>query len=274
MSTTTIDIERDLAAIAPPISAEQFTLRASEQLQELHYDEISADYNAHYNDEYSVQYRTRFIYEPLFNGLSLSGADVLDAMCGSGVTTEHLLARGARVTGLDISNEIMDSFSDRWPQCTAVRRSIFASGLPNESFDYVVIVGGLHHIQPNVSRALEEIHRVLRKGGHLCFMEPHARSLPDLIRRWWYRHDHFFSDNEESIDVEQIEGEFRSRFKFKTKKHLGNLAFLLVFNSLIFRIPLRLKFLYSPLLLKLEPLLNRIQGRLNSCFVIAQWQKI
>src|ERR1043165_10071157 len=88
-------------------------LGASERQQQQHYDEIAADYEAHYSDEWSVEYRRRFIYEPMFAGLNLDGLNVLDAMCGSGQTTEYLLARGANVTGLDISNEVIEQFQSR-----------------------------------------------------------------------------------------------------------------------------------------------------------------
>src|SRR5262245_54880026 len=83
----------------------QAQLCASERQQQEHYDNIAADYEAHYSDEWSVEYRRRFIYGPMFEGMNLSGMEVLDAMCGSGQTTSYLLARGAKVTGLDISNE-------------------------------------------------------------------------------------------------------------------------------------------------------------------------
>ena len=44
-------------------------------------------------------------------------------------------------------------------------------------------------------------------------MEPHSGSLPDVIRRIWYKHDRFFSDNEASIDVQALEREFAAQFK-------------------------------------------------------------
>src|ERR1700755_3473431 len=86
----------------------QAQLGASELLQQAHYDRIAADYETHYSDEWSVEYRRRFIYEPMFDGLRLEGMQVLDAMCGSGQTTSFLLARGTSVTGLDISNEVVE----------------------------------------------------------------------------------------------------------------------------------------------------------------------
>jgi len=252
----------------------QARLELSERRQQEHYDEISADYEAHYSDEWSLEYRRRFIYEPMLEGLNLSGMNVLDAMCGSGQTTEYLLARGANVTGLDISNEVIETFQARWNNATAVKRSLLDSGLPDNAFDCVVIVGGLHHIHPHVKRAVTELHRVLKPGGYLCFMEPHSNSFPDLVRRVWYRFDHFFSDNEASIDVERLRQDFQSQFELKQVKHLGNVAFLLVLNSLIFRLPHSVKKLVSPFLLRVEPLLNRVQTKLTSCFVVTQWRKL
>ena len=66
----------------------QAQLDAAEQQQLSHYNNIAADYEAHYSDEWSLEYRRRFIYEPMFAGLNLNGLNVLDAMCGSGQTTE------------------------------------------------------------------------------------------------------------------------------------------------------------------------------------------
>lgn len=104
-------------------------------------------------------------------------------------------------------------------------------------------------------------------------MEPHTGSFADIVRRFWYKHDRFFSDNEAAIDVHALEQEFASHFAFKRVKYLGNVAFLFVLNSLIFRIPLRLRPLYSPFLLQIESLICRFQGKKTSCFVVAQWQK-
>jgi SAM-dependent methyltransferase len=248
-------------------------LCVSERQQQEHYDNIAADYEAHYSDEWSARYRRRFIYDPMFKGLELSGMNVLDAMCGSGQTTEHLLERGANVTGLDLSNEVIDKFRARWTDAKAIQRSLLDSGLPDSYFDCVVVVGGLHHIHPNVKRAMNEIHRVLKPGGYFCFMEPHCGSFPDLIRRVWYKFDRFFSDNEAAIDIERLNSDFGSSFKLTKANYLGNVAFLLVLNSLIFRIPCGAKRFYSPLMLRLESIINKLQTKLTSCFVVTQWQK-
>src|SRR5262249_10076758 len=124
------------SAVSPTWQAQ---LGAAERQQQAHYDSIAADYEAHYSDEWSGEDRGRFIYEPMFEGLDLAGMKVLDAMCGSGQTTDYLLARGATVIGLDISNEVIDTFQTRWTNATAVKRSLLDSGLPDNAFECVVV---------------------------------------------------------------------------------------------------------------------------------------
>ena len=245
----------------------------SEQLQKDHYEIIAEEYEAHYSDSCSLAYREQFIYAPMLQGINLEGLRVLDAMCGSGPTTEYLVAQKARVTGLDISETVMEAFKSRWPQCEVICGSATDSGMASESFDCVVVVGGLHHVHPYLSETVREFHRVLKTGGYLCFAEPHSGSLPDIARQFWYQHDDLFSENEESIDLESLKREFASQFVFNREIYLGNLGYLFVLNSMVFRIPVRWKPVFTPAMLKAESLFNRIQGKRLSCYVVAQWQK-
>ena len=245
----------------------------AEQIQKEHYDNIAAAYEAHYDDRCSQEYRNRFIHHPMFEGISLSGMNVLEAMCGTGATTQYLLAQGARVTGLDISSETIRSFLNRWPSCQGICSSLLDSGLESESFDCVAVVGGLHHLHPDLEAAIHEIHRVLKPGGHFCFAEPHQDSIPDLIRQYWYKHDSLFAVNEAAIDLEALMSTFNSQFYFKREVYRGNIAYLFVLNSMVMRIPLRLKPFYTPAFIKLESLIGRLQGKRLSCFAVCQWQK-
>lgn len=244
-----------------------------EQKQAEHYDRIASQYQAHYSDEHSQKYRARFLNGPMLEGLDLAGARVLEAMCGSGQTTAFLLSRGARLTGLDVSPQMIASFKRSWPECEAVCASITETGIEADSFDCVVMVGGLHHLHPRVGEALDEIHRILKPGGHLCFMEPHAGSLPDQVRKIWYRYDHFFEKNEAAIDLDDLMRRNASRFEFIKMKYVGNVAYLLVYSSLIFRIPLGLKRYYTPLLLACESLLDPLLGKRLACVALGQWRK-
>ena len=244
-----------------------------ERLQRLHFEKIGAIYRAQYGDYYSQAYRNRFINAPLCEGVDVSSKRVLEAMCGNGQTTEFLLSQGAHVTGLDFAPEQIDSFKTRWPDCDAHCASIFDTRLESSSFDAVVIVGGLHHLQPHVVDAVIEIHRILTSGGVFCFAEPYKGSLPDSIRTQWYKRDSMFAANEAAIDLTTLKEQCATRFLFQQEKYLGGLAYLLVLNSMVCRIPPGWKRHYAPWVLKLEALTTRLSARWNSCFVACQWQK-
>jgi len=245
----------------------------ADRQQREHYDLISAQYEAHNDDPGSQAFRRQFMYAPMFDAVKLSGARVLDAMCGNGQTTRFLLPAGASVIGLDVSEKQISSYKRRWDGCGAVCASIFDTPFDNESFDCVVILGGLHHTHPRISDAVREIERILKPGGHFCFAEPHTGSLPDLIRRTWYRHDRYFAENEASIDVEVLKGVFSHSFRFTRERYSGNVGYLLVLQSLILRLPLWLKRVYAPAALLIERCITPILGRRSACFVVCQWQK-
>ena len=246
----------------------------AEGTQRQHYNRIAADYEAQYGDPNGVTYREEFLYRPMFAGLDLEGRNVLEALSGSGHTTSYLLeSKKALVTGLDISEEAIASFKTRWPECQAICSPITDSGLPDESFECIVIVMGLHHLQPHLPDALREIHRLLRKGGVLCFAEPHQESAFSGLRSIWYRHDSLFADNEESLHIEALKRDCESLFEFRLEKYVGSVAYLLVLNSMIFRVPLWLKRVYSPALIRLERMLAGFQSRSFSLAVVCQWEK-
>ena len=97
----------------------------TEATQREHYNRIGADYEAQYGDPDGLVYRERFLYGPLLAGLELEGRPVLEALSGSGHATEYLLKhKHALVTGLDISDEAIASFKERWPDSEAICASI------------------------------------------------------------------------------------------------------------------------------------------------------
>ena len=245
----------------------------AEQLQKEHYDSIASAYEAHYGDEWSQRYRWRFVNEPMLGDVDLRSLEVLDAMCGSGQTTEYLLHRGARVTGLDISQGEIDRFRERFPSCRVRCGSIFSTDFPSECFDCVTVVGGLHHLHPDCPVAIDEIHRILKPGGLFCFYEPHRGSLPDLARQIWYRRDKLFAANEAAIDLTMLKRTFACKFEFQKEEYGGSIAYLLVLNSMVFRVPPSVKRFYSRPLLHLESMIQRMQGKRSSCWVICRWRK-
>lgn len=264
--------------IAAPLEARASTIPASETshvaaLQQAHYDRLAALYEAHATDPATKRYRRRFIDEPLLRGVDIEGQAVLEAMCGSGHSTEYLLELGARVTGLDVSEQAVELFRRKWPRCGAAAASILDPPLRDESFDVVVVVGGLHHVHPHVDLAIERMWRLLKPRGYLCFCEPHAGSLMDVVRRRWYARDSMFESNEQAIDVAALRTAHLDKFEIVSEEYFGNVAHTLVLNSMVLRAPSWLKHAYAGPVMSLEGLLNRILGRKLSCSVLCQWRK-
>lgn len=244
-----------------------------ETKQKENYNKIITDYDLHYNDKYSQKYRRRFLYNPLFSGIDFKGKRVLEAMCGAGSTTEYLISRGAKVVALDISPKAIEILKSRWPEIKTVTSSIINSKLDSESFDYIIIDGGLHHIHPNVNEGIEEVKRLLRPGGLFFFLEPHSDSFFDKIRKIWYSKDELFSENEAAVDLTKMKNDFSSDFDFIKEIYVGGPAYLFVFNSMVFRISPKLKFIYSDIFMFIDFIISFLIGRRSSFKVLCCWRK-
>ena len=103
----------------------------------------------------------------------------LDVGCGAGHLACELareLAPGGRIIAIDKSRESVDASKARVVKeelaGTVEVRAGDATALefPDESFDFVVAVQ-VYSFVPNVSRAIEEATRVLRKGGRVLVLE-------------------------------------------------------------------------------------------------------
>ncbi len=245
----------------------------SETLQKEHYERIAADYDTHYNDLYSQKYMRRFVFEPMFEGIELNNQSVLEAMCGGGQATPFLLNSGAKVTGVDISPPQTINFKRRHQKAEVICGSILNSGFADNSFDTVAVIGGIHHMPPYDNESILEIYRLLKPGGHFCFMEPHNESFAEKFRQEWYKRDPLFAENEAAINMTELHEKFKNHFNFKHELYLGNFGYLFVLNSMVFRIPPKFKSVYSPTVILTEAVFNKILGKPFSCFVVAQWQK-
>jgi SAM-dependent methyltransferase len=62
--------------------------------------------------------------------------------------------------------------------------------IPDSSFDLILAIGVLHHINDDiVSEFLEESRRILRKGGRLTTFDPVLHKDQSIISRWVVKQD-------------------------------------------------------------------------------------
>ncbi|MDQ2653668.1 MAG: class I SAM-dependent methyltransferase [Chloroflexota bacterium] len=128
----------------------------------------------------------------IWTGLALhSGARLLDAGCGSGQFALALAARGARVTGIDLSPEMIRLARENAEPLVLPDKVTWEVGavdhlpLPTVSVDAIHARMVLPFV-PDVPAALREFRRVLRPDGHL--LASTAAPLSPIYRESWRRH--------------------------------------------------------------------------------------
>lgn len=106
------------------------------------------------------------------DGIPLEGRRALDVGCGMGRWTRLLRERGAVVTGVDPTAEMLEAARRLSPSLDYRRMSVTALDLPDASFDLVTCVTVLQHLRAEEQvRGLTEIARVLRPGGSAVLLE-------------------------------------------------------------------------------------------------------
>lgn len=167
----------------------------------------------------------------------VNGRLVLDYGCGNGENTLPLVARGARVIAVDVSEDLLRLARRRLAlHGLAGRSAIFLAGsahdlpLPDASVDAVMGIAILHHL--DLDLAAREVHRVLKPGGVAVFQEPvrNSRLLKALRAMVPYRSEEV-SDYERPLTDPEL-ARFSSRFSARTAR-----AFSLPFINLANVVP-------------------------------------
>ena len=106
----------------------------------------------------------------------LQGKVVLDYGCGSGEETLYFAKLGAEVYSIDISPIGIETTKKRAKthhvedRVHAQVMDAMKTEFPSETFDVIHGIGILHHL--DMDKAIEEVRRLLKKGGKALFLEP------------------------------------------------------------------------------------------------------
>lgn len=105
----------------------------------------------------------------------MSSKRVLDLGCGSGESSKKLLERGANVTGIDISEEMIKIAQNELPDYEFLVSDMENLKFENDSFDIVSSSLALHYVQ-DLKKTFSEVYRVLSKEGIFVFSMNHPVS--------------------------------------------------------------------------------------------------
>jgi SAM-dependent methyltransferase len=142
-----------------------------------YYDRFSANYEAERHHG----------YHRLIDDLELelvrkygAGRDVFEAGCGTGLLLKETAAFARTAVGLDLSRGMLEPARARGLR--VVQGSLTDVPLPDASFDLVYSMKVLAHVPP-IERAVAELARLVRPGGHLLLEFYNPWSLRTLAKR-------------------------------------------------------------------------------------------
>lgn len=123
---------------------------------------------------------TSALLSNLINFEELRGKRVLDIAIGTGWTTEQFCRAGAHVTAIDITPKAVETTKKRL-ELRGLSAEVLEADqenlpFPDESFDYVLAWGCQMHT-PGTQGAINEVYRVLKKGGKAGSMMYNKDSL-------------------------------------------------------------------------------------------------
>jgi len=115
------------------------------------------------------------------------GDRVLDACCGTGdLALADLHAGGARVTGLDFSERMLERARAKSSEVEWVQGDALALPFADGTFDAATVGFGVRNLD-DLEAGLRELRRVLRQGGRLGILEiTRPRGLLRPFYKLWF----------------------------------------------------------------------------------------
>lgn len=170
-------------------------------LQKKYYDEKPHTYlNFDQHDKYAKN-----LVSHLMSSSGIKKDDeILEVGCGAGRFSLHLAAQGYNIACLDLSIRQMDKLENAMLGMTIPQSNIklhcgsieeFIVSAPDDSCDAIIGFFILHHISfKKLQSIFEGFHRILRKGGIVCFLEPNRLNILYFFQILFFADFNFFRE--------------------------------------------------------------------------------
>ena len=114
------------------------------------------------------------IAQILDNGGIKPGVHVLDVACGTGVLFPDYLKRGATVTGIDISPEMVRVAQSKFPELQVICGDVEAVEF-EQNFDCIMVYNAFPHF-PEPAQLIQHLAKLLKPGGILSIAHGMSRA--------------------------------------------------------------------------------------------------
>ena len=133
------------------------------------YDTVAEEYAETFSDEHEKKPKDREILDRFAHEIGGS-RPVWDFGCGPGQTSKYLKNLGIEISGLDLSERILEQARTRHPEIRFRKGNILELEFESDSIAGVVaFYAVVHFTEEQVGMAFREVFRVLKPGGIFLF---------------------------------------------------------------------------------------------------------
>ncbi len=140
------------------------------------------------------------------HNITLSNAVILDAGCGSGYSSNLIYNtfHPQKLISFDFMPEQIELAKKNNPYAIYYVDDVSCIQQPEETFDAVFVFGILHHV-PKWKEAINELNRVIKKGGYLFIEEVNDKGVifADKYLKYHHPKEGMFTWNEFSTALRQ-----------------------------------------------------------------------
>jgi SAM-dependent methyltransferase len=206
--------------------------------QREHFNEISAKYSEARKHPNHLLLKT-LIWSNFFEdkrGLASPRIRVLEPMCGMSeglqIIKRHLQS-DIEYVGFDYSAKMVEIARNQYPTERIECRDATTYDSHGEKFDWIILVGGLHHVFLKSADVIQRLGRALNAGGYFLSFEPTQNCwLTRKVRKRIYeRNGLFHEETEQGFELSHLNTMFEKMgFEKIDQVFPGLISYVLYYN--------------------------------------------